>query len=275
MVGSEKPLPRKQPVESFNLDGGTQLREKLDDANIAEIARLVNRGVKIDPVVGFYDGKVLWLAHGFHRIAAHEVVKKRHILAVILDGTRQDAIRYAIAQNHKHGAKRTNADKRLCVLAALADPEWSALSNSILSGKCGVSDHTVATVRAELRAAELPPTDHKRPAAEPEKTPPTGGASGSQLRTSNGAEGAEKPAEPEITRVGRDGRRHPARKPRKKPPSKPGHTRFREFHKALGVTKRTLDALAETVGKGQHSREVLRLLDSAGSEAAEWEKEEI
>ena len=45
------------------------------------------------------------------------------IEAEIRDGTRRDAILYAVGANSDHGMKRSNRDKRNAVMTLLKDPE--------------------------------------------------------------------------------------------------------------------------------------------------------
>ena len=47
------------------------------------------------------------------------------ISADVREGSRRDAILYAVGANASHGLKRTNRDKRNAVMVLLKDPEWS------------------------------------------------------------------------------------------------------------------------------------------------------
>jgi hypothetical protein len=47
------------------------------------------------------------------------------ISADVCEGSRRDAILYAVGANASHGLKRTNRDKRNAVRVLLKDPEWS------------------------------------------------------------------------------------------------------------------------------------------------------
>ena len=46
------------------------------------------------------------------------------ISADVREGSRRDAILYAVGANASHGLKRTNRDKRNAVMVLLKDPEW-------------------------------------------------------------------------------------------------------------------------------------------------------
>lgn len=61
-----------------------------------------------------------------------------------------------------HGLRRTNADKRRAVMAALAHPNGRGLSDRLIAEHCGVSDPFVGTVRAELQTVSSLATTEKR-----------------------------------------------------------------------------------------------------------------
>ncbi len=57
---------------------------------------------------------------------------------------------HAAGANSSHGLRRTHADKRRCVLALLADPEWAAWSDRELARRCGVHHELVGRLRREV-----------------------------------------------------------------------------------------------------------------------------
>jgi len=71
------------------------------------------------------------------------------IEAEIHDGSRRDAILFAVSANDKHGLRRTNADKRRSVLVLLEDFEWSEWNNTKIAEVCGVSATFVDKIRKE------------------------------------------------------------------------------------------------------------------------------
>src|SRR5437764_270221 len=73
-------------------DGGTQLREKMDEETVARYAELMRGGVKLPAVVVFHDGEHYWLAEGFHRDAAAGRAGRTEIEADVRRGTLRDAI---------------------------------------------------------------------------------------------------------------------------------------------------------------------------------------
>jgi hypothetical protein len=107
-------------------------------------------GVVFPLVVVFFDGAEYWLADGFHRIIAAEELGLAEIAADVREGTRRDAILFAVGANAAHGLKRTNRDKRNTVMLLLKDPEWSAWSDGEIARRCAVTQQFVSKLRASL-----------------------------------------------------------------------------------------------------------------------------
>lgn len=143
-VAIEQLNPKK-----LRTDGGTQLRAEIHTFTVEEYAELYSDGVDMPPVVAFFDGTDYWLADGFHRLYAVERLDLRSIACDVRQGSRRDAVFYAVGANITHGLRRTRADKRACVMALLNDPEWGARSDSWIAEQCGVSDKTVAEIRKQ------------------------------------------------------------------------------------------------------------------------------
>ena len=138
----------KLKLDSIRLDAGTQTRAHIDDGTVTEYAEAMIRGDRFPPVVLFQRNGDLILGDGFHRVRAARKAKFKHIFAEIRQGTRRDAIRFALGANHKHGLRRTNADKRHGVEIALA--EFASLSDGLLAEMCGVSQPLVTNIRHQL-----------------------------------------------------------------------------------------------------------------------------
>jgi hypothetical protein len=62
------------------------------------------------------------LANGIHRLIAEPELGLAKISADVREGSRRDAILYAVGANASHGLKRTNRDKRNAVRVLLKDP---------------------------------------------------------------------------------------------------------------------------------------------------------
>lgn len=148
------------PISKIRTDGGTQLRERTDQATVDDYAEALEAGAVFPPVTVFRDSKgVNWLASGFHRLAAHVQVGRKTIDAHVRQGELRAAILFAIGENKRHGLRRTNNDKRKAVFALLRDDEWSAWSGRQIAEHCGVSEGLVRILRFELAAPLLHPED--------------------------------------------------------------------------------------------------------------------
>lgn len=135
-------------------DGGTQLRCGTDEETVDEYAEDIEAGCAFPPVIAFWDGEYLWLAGGFHRLAAHIKAGCKCIEVEIREGTLRDAILFAAGDNRKHGLKRKRMDKRKAVMTLLQDPEWGKWSASRVAETCGVSRSLVDTVKWELSCSK-------------------------------------------------------------------------------------------------------------------------
>lgn len=138
----------KLKLDSIRLDAGTQTRAHVDDSVAGEYAEAMVRGDRFPPVVVFQNDGEFIMADGFHRVRAARRAKLKHILAEIRQGSRKDALRFALGANHKHGLRRTNGDKRRAVELALA--EFGNQSDGLLAEMCGVSQPFVTNIRHQL-----------------------------------------------------------------------------------------------------------------------------
>lgn len=143
-------VPQKIALSSLCLTAGTQMRESLNNATIAEYADAMTDGRKFPPVIVFTDGETYWLGDGFQRVKAAEQIGYVEIEAEIRSGTLRDAILFACGANATHGERRTNRDKRKSVLTLLKDTEWSQLPDRRIADICGVTHPFVAEMRKSL-----------------------------------------------------------------------------------------------------------------------------
>ena len=138
------------PLAFLRLDGGTQVRARLDEPTVAEYAEQMAAGAVFPPLVIYHDGKEYWLADGFHRFAAAELAGLTEIDCELRRGSQRDAVLCAVGANSAHGLRRTNEDKRRAVGLLLADAEWSQKSDRWIADACGVSNRFVSGVRNQL-----------------------------------------------------------------------------------------------------------------------------
>lgn len=146
-------------LDKIKVDGDLQVRDKINEDAVREYAEVIRGGGKMPPVTVFFDGKTYHLADGWHRFFAHKQAAFPEIEAEVHDGTRRDAILFALSANDKHGLRRTNADKRRSVLVLLEDFEWSEWNNTKIAEVCGVSATFVDKIRKEMNTAT--PTTRK------------------------------------------------------------------------------------------------------------------
>lgn len=139
------------PLDDITIDPDIQQRVvHIDDRIVSEYADVLESGGLLPAVVAFQDGDTLLLADGFHRYAAHGRVGRKQIPVAIIEGTRRDAVLYAVQANLRHGLRPTQADRRKAVETLLRDPEWSEWSDREIARRCGVSPTTVGTLRRDL-----------------------------------------------------------------------------------------------------------------------------
>jgi hypothetical protein len=137
------------PLARLIRDERAQSREGLSEETVNDYAGLYRRGVVLPPVVAFTDGAHFWLADGWHRCAALDLIGRRHVECVVRGGGLRDAILYAVGSNGTHGLRPTPADTRHRVLILLKDPEWARWSNYEIARRCNVSEGMVRYLRRE------------------------------------------------------------------------------------------------------------------------------
>ena len=133
--------------DNISIDGGTQQREKIDPAVVAEYAESMRCGATFPPISVFFDGAQYWLADGFHRFFARGDIGDDDILCDVHQGTNRDALLFSAGANAVHGLRPTNADKRKSVMVLLGDEEWSHWTDSKISIHCKVTQPFVSKLR--------------------------------------------------------------------------------------------------------------------------------
>lgn len=152
------------PIASIRTDGGTQMRASIDSKHVIALAEDYGQGVRIDPIVVYYDGTNYWLADGFHRLRAKLQLGDKAIDAEVRSGDCRQAILFACGVNdHKTALKRSNQDKRRAVMALLRDEEWSKKSSKWIAETCRVSHTFVDAVKEDLATEKEHETLHVPP----------------------------------------------------------------------------------------------------------------
>lgn len=145
---------KKVPVEEIEMDHRCQARAIVDHDAIEEYAAAYRAGRSLPPPEVFQVSGKLYLVDGFHRVPAAITAGVGFLrVAIVGQGTLDDAIWYATGVNASHGVRRSNADKRRAVQMALA--LRADESDRAIAAHCSVSHTFVATVRRELEAAQV------------------------------------------------------------------------------------------------------------------------
>jgi hypothetical protein len=143
------------PLATIRTDGGTQSREQLSEETVADYAEAMQAGAGFPPIVVFHDGSTPWLADGFHRLFAARKAGLNQLPADVRQGTRTDAIWYAIGANKANGQRPSRGDVKHAVLLALKT--WPEKTLREIGGQIGCSFTYVGVVKRELyTSAQLP-----------------------------------------------------------------------------------------------------------------------
>ena len=156
-------------LSKIRIDGGTQTREKLNEATVKEYIEAINAGATFPPVTLFFDGSNYWLADGFHRFFATKKAGKKQIHEDITPGTQRDAVLHSLGANTAHGLPRSNKDKQRAVETLLDDQEWSKWSSRAIAEKCVVSHSYVSTLRDKMKSGHV-----STPESQAQNNPGTG-----------------------------------------------------------------------------------------------------
>lgn len=142
-------------LDRIVLDAGTQMRERVNEAVIADYVEALD---VLPPITVMRVGKSrLVLVDGFHRFYAHKRAGRESIEIEIVDGSTIAEAQFAAARsNARHGLRRSNADKRLAIVAVLGLKPH--LSDREIAAHVCVSHTTVQNVRRDL-ADEVPERD--------------------------------------------------------------------------------------------------------------------
>ena len=242
-------------LDQLRIDGGTQLRVKIDLDHVAELKAAWGKIDDLPPFVAFFDGAAYWIADGFHRFHAANG-KWTRVTVDVRAGTQRDAVLFACGANQSHGLKRSNADKRKAVKTLLDDAEWSAKSDQWIAEAAGVNKHMIAELRGNnlSQVGELPPDVN-------------------QQSTTNSRNGSAK------KRLGRDGKQYPASKKdadisAEKKRNAADAKAVKAAERKAASDKKKADALAAKEAKASE-REAKRLAKEAAELAAADEAEHL
>ena len=173
--------PEELALDQIRIDGGTQIREEIDDGLVAEYAACMKAQEVFPPVIVLFDGAAHWLADGFHRYHAAKKAGLKTLRADIRNGNKEDALWVALGANRTNGARLTNADIKKACRVALG--KFPSHSDNDIAKQIGVDHKTVGKHRKALEAAG-------KAAPAPVRT----GADGREMNTENIGPAAPPPA---------------------------------------------------------------------------------
>lgn len=143
-------------IEKIRMDGTLQARASMRTEVIEEYAESYRAGVAMPPPVVFHDGRVYWLADGWHRIEAIRIVGSTTVVCEIKYGGKADAIKFACSANQHHGLRRSNEDKQRAIKLAHDHPELKSLSTRELAAYLGVSHQSIKNFRTPAKSGDAP-----------------------------------------------------------------------------------------------------------------------
>lgn len=149
---SAEPVLTNLPLAEIVLDADVQPRARIDPRVVEEYVERLDGGHTLPPVDVFDDGQQKLLAEGFHRTEAHRKLGHVEIACLVHQGSKHDAIWFAIKANQTHGLRRTTADKQRAVKMALRHPNGAGMSDSQIAEVVGVSHTMVAKYREKLES---------------------------------------------------------------------------------------------------------------------------
>lgn len=126
------------------------VRASVNDDVVEDYAIIYKeKKVKLPPIDVFtMDNKVYLLGDGMHRVNALIQNCAKTTEANVHKGGYEEALKFALTANERHGLRRTNADKHRCVQQAIK--QWPTSTDNQLAQLCMVNNQTVAAVRAEM-----------------------------------------------------------------------------------------------------------------------------
>ena len=142
-------------LRQIKRDDGLQCRLKTSQAGIHRIISMIRyEGVTFRPIDVFFDGTDYWLANGYHRCGAYDLLIKggddsyKNIKARVFHGTREDAIAFGAGANKEFLVPMTKEDKENAVIVLLKNKQWEIKSTSTIASHVGVGNRFVDRVKA-------------------------------------------------------------------------------------------------------------------------------
>ena len=137
-------------LNEVSIEESPKVRAALNEEVAAEYGNLYKAKVNL-PVPVLYQAKgdkFLRIGDGLHRITGAKAVGNKTLLCEVREGGFEEALAHALQSNTSHGLRRSQADKRRCIEAAL--DQWPKLSDTELAKRCAVDHKTVSGYRKSM-----------------------------------------------------------------------------------------------------------------------------
>lgn len=161
-VQDQAVIPGVQTVmlERIKVDAAIQPRKRPNADRITQFAEALLEGAEFRPMVAFWDGDELWLSDGFHRHAAAHRVQLVTFPVEVREGTRRDAMLYAIEANCAHGALLTPAERRDAVVTIYQVGETN---QEVIGRLVGLTQGRIAQILSEAGIININKSRRGRP----------------------------------------------------------------------------------------------------------------
>lgn len=135
-------------LEDVDLDHSPMVRADLRPEAIEEYAAIYKKDKKKLPPIDLFlnaGSQKYLIGDGMHRYQAMRTLSFKGCSANVRPGNYEDALKFALTANERHGIRRSQADKRRAVEEAIK--QWPKVSNVQIANLSSVDDHTVKAVR--------------------------------------------------------------------------------------------------------------------------------
>lgn len=178
-------------LADIDFESSPKVRAEINPETAQEYADAI-KGKAVLPPPDVFQGngsKHFLVADGRHRLQGIRLLGRKACECELHSGGYKEALKFAITANVKHGLRRTNADKRATVEAAVES--WPELSTQELAAMCCVSVGFVNSVRRE----DMPGKDENDPANKGEESASHGGPNESHKENKENSSSEKKKSE--------------------------------------------------------------------------------
>lgn len=195
------------PLSWIKENHDTQVRGQVSSARVASLEEIIQEvGGELDPIDLFYEtGEAkdinaetpLFVADGFHRLAAYRGCGKQKIPAILRQGDKSEAIEFGLRRNCRHGTPMTAKEKRHAAELAVRDPRLGEFPDKKLAKIIGVSPTLISEARKGITAEAASEKRRQRTSAtKPEKESPA--PRPATARERKGTSTADRPTKKQI-----------------------------------------------------------------------------